>query len=56
MEIVMVGLAIITTVVVADLVFRAKKKEKPVVAIDKPQEKNKQAMELLKELRMKAYL
>jgi len=56
METALVGVAIIATAVVFDLVLKARKKGKPIAAMDKSTEKNKQGTELLNELRMKAYL
>jgi len=56
METALIGVAIIATAVVFDLVLKARKKGKPMVAPEKPLERNKQGSELLNELRMKAYL
>jgi hypothetical protein len=57
MELMLVGASIIATVVLADLFFKVRKRGKMKYTSPPPvEEKRKQPVDLLKELRSKAYL
>ena len=56
METALIGVAIIATAVVFDLVLKARKRESRWLPRRSRMKENKQGSELLNELRMKAYL